>query len=67
VQPYSKRDNHLPCVSTNPTGRVLLVLKTLWGENGITTHLLSLSNLLIQNGWQVGLGLKALMKKQAER
>jgi glycosyltransferase involved in cell wall biosynthesis len=55
MHPYSRRDNHLPCISTNPSGRVLLVLKTLWGENGITTHLLSLSNLLIQNGWQVGL------------
>jgi glycosyltransferase involved in cell wall biosynthesis len=55
MQSYSKEESHLPCISIKSSGRVLLVLRTLWGENGITTHLLSLSDLLIQNGWQVGL------------
>ena len=35
--------------------RVLLVLGTLWGENGITSHLLTLSKALMQQGWSVGL------------
>lgn len=35
--------------------RVLFVLGVLWGENGITSHLLTLSKALIQHGWDVGL------------
>ncbi|HIK16418.1 MAG TPA: glycosyltransferase family 4 protein [Leptolyngbyaceae cyanobacterium M33_DOE_097] len=34
---------------------VLFVLGTLWGENGITSHLLTLSQELIKQGWRVGL------------
>ena len=35
--------------------RVLFVLGTLWGENGITTHMLTLAKGLINNGWSVAL------------
>ena len=35
--------------------RVLFVLGTLWGENGITTHMLTLAKGLINNGWTVAL------------
>ena len=35
--------------------RVLFVLGTLWGENGITTHLLTLARGLIKHGWDVAL------------
>lgn len=35
--------------------RVLFVLGTLWGENGITTHLLTLADGLIKHGWDVAL------------
>ncbi|KAM3112593.1 glycosyltransferase family 4 protein [Phormidesmis sp. 146-33] len=35
--------------------RVLFVLGDLWGENGITVHLLTLSKSLIEQGWEVAL------------
>lgn len=35
--------------------RVLFVLGSLWGENGITAHLLTLSNALMEQGWEVAL------------
>ena len=35
--------------------RVLFVLGTLWGENGITAHMLTLAKGLINNGWSVAL------------
>jgi len=35
--------------------RVLLVLRTLWGENGITSHLMTLAKGLIGQGFEVGL------------
>ncbi len=35
--------------------KVLLVLGTLWGENGITSHLLTLSKGLQQLGWKVAI------------
>lgn len=35
--------------------RVLFVLGNLWGENGITAHLLTLSNALMEQGWEVAL------------
>lgn len=38
-----------------PQFRVLFVLGTLWGENGITSHLLTLSKALIQQNWEVAL------------
>ena len=38
--------------------KVLFILGVLWGENGITTHLLTLSQGLQKLGWQVGLVTK---------
>jgi glycosyltransferase involved in cell wall biosynthesis len=35
--------------------KVLFVLGTLWGENGITSHLLTLSKGLQRSGWQVAI------------
>jgi len=35
--------------------RVLFVLGTFWGENGITTHLITLARGLIKHGWDVAL------------
>ncbi len=38
--------------------RVLFVLGVLWGENGITTHMLTLAQGLQKAGWKVGLATK---------
>ena len=38
--------------------KVLFVLGVLWGENGITTHLLTLAKGLQKSGWEVGLATK---------
>lgn len=38
-----------------PKPRVLFILGVLWGENGITSHLLTLSKALIQQGYEVAL------------
>lgn len=44
--------------SSKPEKRVLFVLGILWGENGITTHLLTLAKGLQKSGWTVGLVTK---------
>lgn len=38
-----------------PVRKVLFVLGTLWGENGITSHLLTLSKGLQKSGWEVAI------------
>jgi glycosyltransferase involved in cell wall biosynthesis len=38
-----------------PHRKVLFVLGTLWGENGITSHLLTLSKGLQKSGWEVAI------------
>lgn len=35
--------------------RVLFIIGTLWGDNGITSHLTTLTKELVQHGWEVGL------------
>jgi glycosyltransferase involved in cell wall biosynthesis len=35
--------------------RVLFIIGTLWGDNGITSHLTTLTKELMKHGWEVGL------------
>lgn len=50
--------NEVTNISTENKKKVLFVLGVLWGENGITTHMLTLAKGLQKDGWEVGLATK---------
>ena len=45
----SSKTDHYSC------RKILFVLGTLWGENGITSHLLTLSKGLQKSGWNIAI------------
>jgi glycosyltransferase involved in cell wall biosynthesis len=44
--------------------KVLFLLGTVWGENGITSHLSTLSKALLAKGWQVGIASSPALVSQ---